>query len=55
LNIPTCLNGALPLIDVLRLVDLNQKPTMGFINEALDQAKEKIQKAFNVVKKRYFS
>jgi len=36
------------------LVDLDQKPAMGFIYEEMDQAKEKIQKAFNGVKKRYF-
>jgi len=52
-NIITCLKGALPLIEVLRLVDSDQKPAMGFIYEAMDQAKEKIQKAFNAVKKRY--
>ena len=53
-NIIIFLKGALPLIEVLRLVDSDQKPTMSFIYEAMDQAKEKIQKAFNGVKKRYF-
>jgi len=48
------LTGALPLIEVLRLADSDQKPAMGFIYESMDQAKEKIQKSFNVVKKRYF-
>ncbi|XP_068498554.1 uncharacterized protein [Phaseolus vulgaris] len=52
-NVIICLKGALPLIEVLRLVDSDQKPTMGFIYEAMDQAKEKIQKAFNGVKKSY--
>ncbi|XP_027941001.1 uncharacterized protein LOC114194784 [Vigna unguiculata] len=52
-NIITCLKGAFPLIEVLRLVDSDQKPAMGFIYEAMDQAKEKIQKAFNAVKKRW--
>ena len=52
-NIITCLKGTLPLIELLRLVDSNQKPAMGFIYEAMDQAKEKIQKAFNVVKNKY--
>jgi len=42
------------LIEVLRLVDSDQKPVMGFIYEAMDQAKEKIQKAFNGVKKKVF-
>ena len=53
-NVIICLKGALPLIEVLRLVDSDQKPDMGFIYEAVDQAKEKIQKAFNGVKKKYF-
>ena len=51
-NIITCLKGALPLIEVLRLVDSDQKPAMGFIYETMDQAKEKIQKTFNAVKKK---
>ncbi|KAF1896197.1 hypothetical protein Lal_00027263 [Lupinus albus] len=52
-NIVVCLKGAYPLIKVLRLVDLYEKPVMGFIYEAMDQAKEKIQIAFNNVKKSY--
>jgi hypothetical protein len=47
-----CLRGATPLITVLRLVDSDQQPAMGFICEAMDQAKEKIQKNFNGVKKK---
>ncbi|RDX78510.1 Pre-mRNA-splicing factor ATP-dependent RNA helicase DEAH1, partial [Mucuna pruriens] len=46
------IKGACPLIEVLRLVDLDKKPGMGFIYKAMDQAKEKIQNAFNDVKKR---
>jgi len=53
-SIITCLKGAFTLIEVLRLADSDQKPAMGFIYESMDQAKEKIQKSFNVVKKRYF-
>ena len=53
-NIITCLEGVLPVIEVLQLVHSDQKPAMGFIYEAMDQAKEKIQKAFNALKKRYF-
>ena len=53
-SIITCLKGALPLIEVLRLADSDQKLAMGFIYESMDQAKEKIQKSFNAVKKRYF-
>ncbi|XP_019420754.1 PREDICTED: uncharacterized protein LOC109330944 [Lupinus angustifolius] len=52
-NIVVCLKGAYPLIKVLRLVDSYENPAMGFINEAMDQAKEKIQIAFNDVKKSY--
>uniref|UniRef100_A0A0R0HS56 BED-type domain-containing protein n=1 Tax=Glycine max TaxID=3847 RepID=A0A0R0HS56_SOYBN len=36
-----------PLVSVLRLVDNEKKPTMGFIYEAMDRAKEAIQRAFN--------
>ncbi|CAH9125516.1 unnamed protein product [Cuscuta epithymum] len=52
-NIVTCLKAALPLIEVLRLVDSDEKPAMGFIYEAMDRAKEKIQSAFNNVRKSY--
>nr|KYP37281.1 hypothetical protein KK1_041536 [Cajanus cajan] len=37
---------------VLRLVNSDQKPAMGFIYEAMDQAKEKVQMAFNSIRKR---
>uniref|UniRef100_A0A0R0F2M9 DUF659 domain-containing protein n=1 Tax=Glycine max TaxID=3847 RepID=A0A0R0F2M9_SOYBN len=36
-----------PLVSVLRLVDNEKKPAMGFIYEAMDRAKEAIQRAFN--------
>ena len=32
-----------PLVRVLRLVDSDEKPTMGFIYEAVDRAKRAIQ------------
>ncbi|XP_020258984.1 uncharacterized protein LOC109835421 [Asparagus officinalis] len=35
-----------PLVRVLKLVDNKRKPTMGFIYEAMDRAKEAIAKAF---------
>ncbi|XP_020267038.1 uncharacterized protein LOC109842592 [Asparagus officinalis] len=35
-----------PLVRVLKLVDNERKPTMGFIYEAMDRAKEAIAKAF---------
>ncbi|KAG6506774.1 hypothetical protein ZIOFF_032103 [Zingiber officinale] len=52
-SIITCLRSAYPLIKVLRLVDSDEKPAMGFIYEEMDRAKEKIQAAFNGIKKRY--
>ncbi|KAG4912624.1 hypothetical protein JHK86_053057 [Glycine max] len=36
-----------PLVSVLRLVDNEKKPAMGFIYEAMDRVKEAIQRAFN--------
>ncbi|RZC29160.1 hypothetical protein D0Y65_000946 [Glycine soja] len=36
-----------PLVSVLRLVDNEKKPAMGFIYEAMDRAKETIQRAFS--------
>ncbi|XP_042452411.1 uncharacterized protein LOC122037026 isoform X2 [Zingiber officinale] len=51
-SIITCLRSAYPLIKVLRLVDSDEKPAMGFIYEEMDRAKEKIQAAFNGIKKR---
>ncbi|XP_028215234.1 uncharacterized protein LOC114397379 [Glycine soja] len=36
-----------PLVSVLRLVDNEKKPAMGFIYEVMDRAKEAIQRAFN--------
>ncbi|XP_006584208.1 uncharacterized protein [Glycine max] len=36
-----------PLVSVLRLVDNEKKPAIGFIYEAKDRAKEAIQRAFN--------
>ncbi|GFY88794.1 hypothetical protein Acr_06g0007340 [Actinidia rufa] len=48
-----CLKAAIPLIKVLRLVDSDEKPAMGFLYEAMDRAKEQIQKNFNNVQKRY--
>ncbi|RDX61626.1 hypothetical protein CR513_60124, partial [Mucuna pruriens] len=36
-----------PIVRVLRLVDNEKRPTMGYIYEAMDRVKEAIQKAFN--------
>jgi len=35
--------GCMPLIEELRLVNSDQKPAMGFIYEAMNQAKETLQ------------
>jgi hypothetical protein len=47
-----CLRASYPLIKVLRLVDSDEKPAMGFIYEEMDRAKESIQKAFKGVQRR---
>ena len=49
-NISKCLMAAIPLISVLRLVDSDEKPAMGFIYDAMHSAKEKIKKNFKDVK-----
>ncbi|XP_057446323.1 uncharacterized protein LOC130738365 [Lotus japonicus] len=54
-NIVICLKAAGPMIEVLRLVDSDEKPAMGFIYDAIDTAKEKIRTNFKDVKKRYES
>ena len=51
-NVLTCLKAALPLIKVLRLVDSDEQPTMGFIYPEMERAKQKIITNFNNVKKR---
>jgi len=45
-NILNCLRGVMPLIKVLRMVDSDEKPAMGFIYEEMDLAKEKNTKSF---------
>jgi len=54
-NVSTCLKATTPLMVVLRLVDTDVKPAMGFIYEEIDYAKEKIRSNFNNIKKRYTS
>lgn len=49
-NILTCLKGALSLIELLQLVDLDQKLGIIFIYEAMDQAK-KICEMFSILSK----
>lgn len=47
------LKFASPLVRVLRLVDGEMKPAMGYIYEAMDRAKEAIAKAFNNDRTKY--
>ncbi|KAL5812627.1 hypothetical protein ACOSQ3_027577 [Xanthoceras sorbifolium] len=42
-GVTTCLKVFAPLVKVLRLVDGDRKPAMGFVYEELLQAKEKNQ------------
>ncbi|XP_059650478.1 uncharacterized protein LOC132296285 [Cornus florida] len=51
INFVSCLRAAIPLVKVLRLVDSDERPAMVFIYEAMDRAKEEIQKNFNNIKK----
>ena len=39
----------IPLVKVLRFVDGDAKPAIGYIYEAMDRSKEQIQKNFNEV------
>jgi hypothetical protein len=48
-----CLKSVLPLVKVLKLVDGDVKPAMGYIYEAMDRAKEQIERNFEYVKMRY--
>lgn len=52
-SVLTCLKGALPLVKVLRMVDSDENPAMGFIYEAMAQAKNQIKTNFNNVEKKY--
>jgi hypothetical protein len=38
-DVTICIKAVYPLIKVLRLVDSDEKPTMGFIYKAMDEAK----------------
>ncbi|XP_028113555.1 uncharacterized protein LOC114311629 isoform X2 [Camellia sinensis] len=48
-----CLKCVLPLVKILRLVDGDEKPAMGFIYEAMDRAKVEIASNLNHVRDRY--
>ncbi|XLR35127.1 hypothetical protein S83_063027, partial [Arachis hypogaea] len=48
-----CLRAAYPLLHVLRMVDSEEKPAMGFIYEEMTSAKKKIRDAFQGVETSY--
>ncbi|MCL7038246.1 hypothetical protein MKW94_012169 [Papaver nudicaule] len=52
-GIISCLKGVIPIVKVLTLVDGDDKPAMGYIYKAIDNAKEQIQSNFKYVKSRY--
>ncbi|XP_058754431.1 uncharacterized protein LOC131627609 [Vicia villosa] len=54
-NLVICLKGDFPLLKVLRMVDSDEKPAMGYIYEAMDKAKEQIQTSYNNKRKSYQS
>ncbi|XP_027157929.1 uncharacterized protein LOC113759555 [Coffea eugenioides] len=54
-NVELCLKIASPLIKVLRMVDSDEKPAMGFLYKAIDQAKEEIKQNVNNIRKRFES
>ncbi|XP_048444668.1 uncharacterized protein LOC125479436 [Pyrus x bretschneideri] len=47
-----CIKGVLPLVCVLREVDLEERPSMGFIYELMDAVKDKIVSNLNKVEKK---
>ena len=51
-DVSECIKAAFPLIKVLRLVDSDEIPAMGFIYKAMKEAKEKIKVNFGNVQKR---
>ncbi|XP_042466180.1 uncharacterized protein LOC122048713 [Zingiber officinale] len=52
-NVELCLKIASPLIKVLRMVDSDDKPAMGFLYKAIEHAKEEIKANLRSAKKRY--
>ncbi|KAL5544317.1 hypothetical protein UlMin_008101 [Ulmus minor] len=48
-----CLKSVVPLVKVLRLVDGDAKPAMGYIFEAVDRAKDQIASNYNGIQKHY--
>ena len=53
-SVSNCLLAAVPLIKVLRMVDSDSTPAMGFIYQAMIKAKEEIISNYKKVQSRYF-
>lgn len=51
-SVITCLRAAKPLMKVLRLVDSDSKPAMGFIYQAMVNAKKEIKANFKDIQTR---
>ncbi|XP_026383500.1 uncharacterized protein LOC113279002 [Papaver somniferum] len=52
-SVISCLKSVIPIVKVLRLVDGDDKPGMGYIYKAIDKPKEQSQANFKNVKRRY--
>lgn len=52
INVELCLKIASPIIKVLRMVDSDAKPAMGYLYKAIEVAKQEIQKNLRNTKKR---
>lgn len=52
-GVEMCLKVFAPLVKVLRLVDGDLKPTMGFLHGELEEAKKEIRKALDNLEKNY--
>ncbi|XP_057418192.1 uncharacterized protein LOC130712373 [Lotus japonicus] len=52
-DVAYCLRSMGPLVGVLRLVDNERKPAMGYIYEAMDRAKEAIKSGFKGNESKY--
>ncbi|WJX65679.1 hypothetical protein P8452_50312 [Trifolium repens] len=46
-NVMICYKGIYPLLEVLRLANSTEEPTMGFIYEAMEKAKEEIRRGLS--------
>ncbi|KAM7517141.1 hypothetical protein LguiA_006724 [Lonicera macranthoides] len=52
-HVAFCIKATVPLVCVLREVDSEEKPAIGFIYELMDGAKEKIKLNFNGAERKY--